>query len=121
MKEPTVTFEDNYVHIRHPKGDVFSPESTHCTLHRAFDLCALTRCRRILEEAEAPVRRQDPESVAAMIGGFSLLSGLKLARCFYGYQTDSLSEHLVNVAASHGLTLRFFGDRDEALQWLGAK
>ncbi len=89
-----------------------------------MEVCVDQGFRRILalpEYTDAPGTETDNESLAEALNRILVLPGVKLACCFFGFLTESLCASAVAIAAQHGLTLRFFNDRDEALQWLGAK
>ncbi|OGA37227.1 MAG: hypothetical protein A3G80_09440 [Betaproteobacteria bacterium RIFCSPLOWO2_12_FULL_62_13b] len=118
-KDPTVTFEDNYVEIRYPKAGVFTCKSIEETLHLAIDLCAMHRCRRILQKAEWPICHNEPRCIVDALGRVSTLPGLTFACCCDAHTASTADDE--SVPGSSGVRIRFFREREKALQWLGAK
>ena len=56
MAAPRVTFEENFVHIRHDPGAASSTEEVKDALLRAIELCGENGFFRILAEADQPIR-----------------------------------------------------------------
>jgi hypothetical protein len=46
-------------------------------------------------------------------------SGLSMACYFPGYKTDEKTQVFVTVAYNRGVNIKFFSNRDKALEWLG--
>jgi hypothetical protein len=49
----------------------------------------------------------------------SMLTGVSLACCFYGYTPDQQTQFLKDVAQNRGVRVEFFDNREAALRWLG--
>jgi hypothetical protein len=117
-----VTFEDNYVHIAaEAPGVQRTPEMVADALLRAMELCAEHRCFRILAENERPLRHVTRENVEQFVQRLAFFPGLKVAVSSGQYVPSELTNLYVDLARQHGTSVRYFTDRDEALQWLGAK
>ena len=84
------------------------------------DVCARQGQRRVLIEgtvAARPMATMDSFSVGTLAG--SMLAGVTLACCFYGYKPDDKWQFFKDVAQNRGVRVEFFGERDAALRWLG--
>jgi hypothetical protein len=84
------------------------------------DVCARQGQRRVLIEGTVAARRMatmDSFAIGALAG--NVLAGVSLACCFYGYKPDDKSQFFKDVAQNRGVRVEFFGERDEALRWLG--
>ncbi len=122
MNNATVTFEDNYVQIKSSASDVLTSSCIHSNLSVAMSLCVDYACRRILALAEQPSGSGlNCESIAEAMNRLVILRGVKLACCYFDGVKDNLRAYTAQVAATHGMTVQFFSDREEALEWLGAK
>ena len=49
----------------------------------------------------------------------SMLTGMSLACCLYGYRPDQQTQFFKDVAQNRGVRIDFFTDRGAALRWLG--
>ena len=74
------------------------------------DVCARQGQRRVLIEGTVAARRM------ATMDSFAVGTP---ACCFYGYKPDDKSQFFKDVAQNRGVRVEFFGERDEALRWLG--
>ena len=84
------------------------------------DVCARQGQRRVLIEGTVAARRMatmDSFAIGTLAG--SMLAGVSLACCLYGYRTDDKSQFFKDVAQNRGVRVEFFGEREEALRWLG--
>ena len=117
-----VTFEDNYVSIRHAGlGAARTHELVLQDLLRAMELCAEHRCFRILVDADEPLRHATPEALEEFVRRLAFFPGLKLAiSCPVVHPTEWIDRYM-KAAGEHGTSVRYFTDREMALQWLGAR
>jgi hypothetical protein len=121
MTAPQVTFESNYVHIRHEPGVSSSADEVRDALLRAIELCGAHGFFRILAEADEPLHHLTREAVEAFVQRLAFIPGLKVACCFRRHTPDAMSQYYIDLARQHGTSVRFFTDSDEALRWLGAR
>lgn len=110
----------DYVHVELAPGYEIKPDgTTHLTL-AISELCARQGQRRVLIEGTV-VRRSmgtmDSFGFGSLVG--SMLTGMSLACCLYGYTVDQQTQFFRDVAQNRGLRIEFFADRDAALRWLG--
>ncbi len=121
LHESSVSFESNYVQINIGNGE-FTAGCIETALFLAMDICVDKGFRRILALPDSPhVPGTDTDSLGQALNRIVVLPGVKLACCFFGFLTEDLRASAIEIAARHGLTIRFFADRDEALKWLGAR
>lgn len=76
---------------------------------------------RVLVEGHGPQR--DMQASDAKAHGDFLGSldrpGLRVAFCLYGYEPDELTGHFVSVATAGSCSVKFFGDLEAAIRWVG--
>jgi hypothetical protein len=85
-------------------------------------VCSRQGKRRVLIEGAVAARRMgtmDSFGAGALAG--SMLPGVWIACCFYGYAPDDQSQFFRDVAQNRGVRVDFFTDRDAALRWLGVR
>jgi hypothetical protein len=86
-------------------------------LQLAIELCALHRCRRILQEEESSLCSDETRCIIDALGRVDTLPGLKFACCCHA--TGAADRQTARNLG--GVEVRFFRDPESALQWLGAK
>ena len=59
----------------------------------------------------------DSFGLGSLVG--SMLTGVSLACCFYGYTPDQQTQFFKDVAQNRGVRVEFFDNRGTALRWLG--
>jgi hypothetical protein len=82
--------------------------------------CTRQGQRRVLIEGTVARRQMgtmDSFGLGSLVG--SMLSGISLACCFYGYTPDQQTQFFKDVAQNRGVRIEFFSERDAALRWLG--
>jgi hypothetical protein len=110
----------DYLHVALAPGYEMCREGAAELMKSVSDVCARQGQRRVLIEGTVAARRMatmDSFAVGTLAG--SMLAGVSLACCFYGYQPDDKSLFFKDVAQNRGVRVEFFRDRDEALRWLG--
>lgn len=110
----------DYLHVALAPGYEIDPGGVSELMKSLSDVCARQGQRRVLVEGTVAARRMatmDSFAVGALAG--SMLAGVSLACCFYGYKPDDKSRFFKDVAQNRGVRVEFFGERDEALRWLG--
>lgn len=123
MNDNAVTFEGNYVQIKSSASEVLTSSCLHSSLSVAMTLCADHRCRRILAltEQHSLGSESDCESMTEAMSELVILREVRLACCFLDGVTDMLRAFVAKLTARYGMTTQCFSDREQALQWLGAK
>jgi hypothetical protein len=110
----------DFLHVALAPGYEIRPEGAAELMKSVSDVCARQGQRRVLIEGTIAARymaTMDSFAVGTLAG--SMLAGVSLACCFYGYKPDEKSLFFKDVAQNRGVRVEFFGDRDEALRWLG--
>lgn len=110
----------DYVHVALAPGYEIRPEGVTQLMLSVSDVCSRQGKRRVLIEGQVAARRMgnmDSFGAGALAG--SMLTGVSLACCFYGYAPDDQSQFFRDVAQNRGVRVDFFSDRDAALRWLG--
>jgi hypothetical protein len=110
----------DYVHVELAPGYEIKLEGTTQLARALSDLCARQGQRRVLIEgtiARRVMGTMDSFGLGSLIG--SMLAGVSVACCFYGYDPDAQSQFFKDVSQNRGARVEFFKDRDSALRWLG--
>ena len=110
----------DYVHVALAPGYEIRPGGLTELMMSLSDVCARQGQRRVLIEGTVAARRMgtmDSFGAGALAG--SMLTGARIACCFYGYAPDEQSQFFKDVAQNRGVRVDFFHDRDAALRWLG--
>ena len=110
----------DYLHVALAPGYEIDLAGITELMKSVADVCMRQGQRRVLIEGTVAARRMatmDSFAGGALAG--SMLAGVALACCFYGYKPDDKSQFFKDVAQNRGVRVEFFGERDEALRWLG--
>ena len=110
----------DHVHVLLEPGYEINPPGVTELMMSVSDVCSRQGQRRVLVEGTVAARRMgtmDSFSAGALAG--SMLPGVSIACCFYGYKPDDQSQFFKDVAQNRGVRIDFFSDRDAALRWLG--
>ena len=110
----------DYVHVALAPGYEIRPEGVTQLMLSVSDVCSRQGKRRVLIEGRVAARRMgnmDSFGAGALAG--SMLTGVSLACCFYGYAPDDQSRFFRDVAQNRGVRVDFFREREAALRWLG--
>ena len=84
------------------------------------DACAQHGQRRVLIEgtiARRMMGTMDSFGLGSLVG--SMLTGMSVACCFYGYPQDEQTQFFKDVSGNRGVRVEFFPAREAALRWLG--
>ena len=109
-----------YLHVALAPEYEIRPDGVTELMKSVSDVCTRQGQRRVLIEGAVAARRMatmDSFSAGALAG--SMLPGVSLACCFYGYQPDEKSQFFKDVAQNRGVRVEFFSKREAALRWLG--
>jgi hypothetical protein len=110
----------DYVHVELAPDYEIKPDGTTQLTHAISDVCARQGQRRVLIEgtiARRSMGTMDSFGFGSLVG--SMLAGMSLACCLYGYAPDQQTQFFRDVAQNRGVRIEFFADRDAALRWLG--
>jgi hypothetical protein len=116
----TLTPHLDYVHVELAAGYEIKPEGATALMRAISDLCARQGQRRVLIEgtiARRQMATMDSFGLGALVG--TMLTGVSLACCFYGYAPDQQTQFFKDVAQNRGVRIEFFDSREAALRWLG--
>jgi hypothetical protein len=110
----------DHVHVVLEPGYELTPAGVTELMMSLSDLCSRQGQRRVLIEGTVTARRMgtmDSFGAGALAG--SMLPGVAVACCFFGYKPDDQSQFFKDVAQNRGVRVDFFGEREAALRWLG--
>jgi hypothetical protein len=116
--EFAITFKGDYVHVvlsDPPAIDDELPMDYWGTIRK---ICEEYNCKRVLVEGKAPGGERNPVEVVEAGQRTAIVPNLWLAFHLENYEPTELSELYETVAASKGVRVKFFADRDDALNWL---
>jgi hypothetical protein len=116
-----LTPQADHVHVALAPGYELRLDGVTELMKSLSDVCARQGQRRVLIEGTIAARHMatmDFFTIGTLAG--SMLAGVSLACCFYGYQLDDKLRFFKDVAQNRGVRVEFFSERDEALRWLGA-
>ena len=108
------------IHVELAPGYEIKPDGTTQLTLAISDVCSRQGQRRVLIEGTIGRRSMgtmDSFGFGAQIG--SMLTGMSLACCLYGYRPDQQTQFFKDVAQNRGVRIDFFTDRGAALRWLG--
>ncbi|HEV3008556.1 MAG TPA: hypothetical protein VGX52_05940 [Burkholderiales bacterium] len=115
-----LTPQAEYLHVGLAADYEIKPDGTTQLIVAISEVCARQGQRRVLIEgtiARRAMGTMDTFSLGSLIG--SMLPGVSVAFCFYGYAPDQQTQFFKDVSQNRGVRLEFFRDRDAALRWLG--
>jgi hypothetical protein len=110
----------DHVQVLLEPGYEITPPGVTELMMSVSDVCSRQGQRRVLVEGTVVARHMgtmDSFGAGALAG--SMLPGVSIACCFYGYKPDDQSQFFKDVAQNRGVRIDFFSDRDAALRWLG--
>ncbi len=83
------------------------------------EACVLNESHRVLVEGYVPNRHELQASQIVDSGmQAAAVPRLWLALCLEDFEPDDLSELFKTIAATRGVHIKFFSDRDRAVNWL---
>ena len=110
----------DYIHVELAPGYELTPEGNAELILAISDICTRQGQRRVLIEGTVAARRMGTMAsfgAGSLIG--TMLTGMQVACCFYGYRPDQQTQFFKDVAHNRGVRIEFFGDIGAALRWLG--
>lgn len=109
-----------YIHVELAPDYEIKPDGTRQLIFAISDVCTRQGQRHVLIEgtvARRSMGTMDSFGLGSLMG--SVLPGISLACCFYGYTPDQQTQFFKDVTSNRGLRVEFFGSREAALRWLG--
>ena len=114
-----VTFRDDHVHVQlNAASRIEDPDLPKDYWGMLRKLCDEYDCRKILVEGVAPSGEMDPAEVIEAGKRAATVPNLWLAFNLKNHTPNEQSELYEAVAASKGVRVKFFSDRESALNWL---
>lgn len=116
----TLTPHADYAHVQLAREYEITPGGSTALTRAISDACTRQGLRRVLIEGTIARRQMgtmDSFGLGSLAG--SMLTGISLACCFYGYTPDEKTAFFKDVAQNRGVRIEFFNDREAALRWLG--
>jgi len=110
----------DHIHVELAPDYEIKPDGTTQLTLAIADVCTRQGQRRVLIEGTIARRNMgtmDSFGAGSLMG--SMLPGISLACCFYGYAPDQQTQFFKDVTSNRGLRIEFFASRDAALRWLG--
>jgi hypothetical protein len=110
----------DYIQIELAPDYEIRPDGTTQLTLAISDVCTRQGQRRVLIEgtiARRSMGTMDSFGFGSLVG--SMLTGMSVACCLYGYARDQQTQFFRDVAQNRGVRIEFFADRDAALHWLG--
>ena len=115
-----LTTHTDYVHVElAPDYEIKLDGATQLFL-AISGACAQQGQRRVLIEgtiARRTMGTMDSFGLGSLVG--SMLTGVSVACCFYGYAQDEQTQFFKDVSGNRGVRVEFFPTREAALRWLG--
>jgi hypothetical protein len=115
-----LTLHPDYIHVELASGYEIRPEGTTELTLALSDVSSRQGQRRVLVEGAVARRHMgtmDSFAFGSLLG--SMLPGVSVAFCLYGFAPDEQTQFLKDVTQNRGVRIEFFGSRDAALRWLG--
>lgn len=118
MDDVKIEFEDDHISVTLAPDFAFDPSRSPELWNKLKDLCAEHSTCRVLVEGRAPeVELGTPEVIAAG-QRTATVPKLWIAFHFDDFIPTEQSELYEVIAASKGVRVKHFADRDHALMWL---
>jgi hypothetical protein len=110
----------DYIHVELAPDYEIRLEGTTQLILAISDVRTRQGQRRVLIEgtvARRAMGTMDSFGLGSLIG--SMLAGVSVACCFYGYARDQQTRFFMDVSQNRGVRIEFFSEREAALRWLG--
>jgi hypothetical protein len=112
-----IAFKGGYVEVQHLKSFELTSSVAEAIWDETLALCRTHDCKAVLRIGEPPVRGMDPAEVVAVSSRLDI-PGLKVAYCWIDYRPDKINAIFASRALENDVRVRFFCDREGAVQWL---
>jgi hypothetical protein len=118
QNEPQIEFREDHIYVYLPEGYDFDPGGRGDVWARLKSLCDANETCRILVEGRLPEGERDTADVIDAGIHTATVPRLWLAFHFENFVASEQSEVFEAVAASKGVRVKHFADREHALRWL---
>ena len=115
-----IEFRDDHVHVEFGPGYTPDPDWMNELWSRLKAVCDEHGTTRVLAEGVIPAPGRPPADVVMASKKTGMIPNLWLAFYFENYVRNSNTELYEAVADSQGVRVKFFDDRDQAMNWLMA-
>ena len=113
-----VQFRNDYVHVELGMSFKVDPAYREALWNVIGDACEKHDSRRVLVEGFLPSGERDTSDVIDAGQKTATVPKLWLAFAVAEFQHTAQTELYVTIAASRGVRVKFFSDRERALNWL---
>lgn len=113
-----VQFRDDHVHVELGRDFNVDPGQRAVLWNVIGDACARHGTRRVLVEGFLPAGEREISDVIDAGKKTAIVPRLWLAFAVSGFQPTEQTELYVTIAASQGVRVKFFNNRERALNWL---
>lgn len=113
-----VQFRDDHVHVELGKDFKVEPSNRQDLWNVIGDACERHNTRRVLVEGFLPEGEREVSDVIDAGQKTATVPHLWLAFAIADFQPSEQTELYEKIAASLGVRVKFFTDRDQALKWL---
>ena len=113
-----VEFRGDHVHVQLGPEYVFEPSGSDEVWRELKAICEEHNSRRILVEGVVPAGERETADVVAAGQRTATVPHLWMAFHLANFVATEQSELFEVIAASRGVRVKFFADREHALAWL---
>jgi hypothetical protein len=113
-----VQFRDDHVHVELGKGFKVEPGNRQELWNVIGDACEKHDTRRVLVEGFLPSGERETSDVIDAGRKTATVPKLWLAFAVADFQPTAQTELYQTIAASQGVRVKFFTNREQALKWL---
>jgi hypothetical protein len=113
-----IEFREDHIHVQLPPDYDLEPSGRNEIWARLKGLCEENKTCRILVEGHHPSGERDTADVIDAGMHTATVPKLWLAFHFENFVPDEQSELFEAIAASKGVRVKHFTDRENALKWL---
>jgi hypothetical protein len=115
---PDIEFRGDHIHVQLAPGYRFDPQSSADIWAELKRLCEEHRTSRVFVEGHLPVGERTTSEVIAAGQRTAAIPHLWLAFHVENFSPTDRSELFEVIAASKGVRVKYFSDRETALVWL---
>jgi hypothetical protein len=113
-----IQFRDDFIHVRLGRVEEVTPEIQANYWASLRRISEEHRCYRVLVEGERP--KVEPTTHQIIQAGMKTgtIPDLWMAYCLNGFEKNDGTELYQAISASQHVHIKFFSDREQALNWL---
>lgn len=116
--DPQIEFRDDHIHVEMPPDYEFDPSGSNNVWGEIKRLSEEHRTSRVLVEGYLPAGERNTSEVISAGHRTATVPHLWLAFHVANYERTEMSELFEVIAASKGVRVKHFADREHALMWL---